>query len=119
MSTISFEPKNTQFSLKNAYALALCSKLVYESEKAIKDKLEQQGFKSIFIESRDTQAFVAYNDFAIVLSFRGTTSIRDWMTDADVLLTPFRSGIGRVHNGFLQVLYVIWDDVLRVINGAD
>lgn len=58
---IQFEPKSTQFSLKNAYALALCANLAYESERTVKDKLYQHGFKSTFIERRETQAFIADN----------------------------------------------------------
>lgn len=113
--SISFEPKNTRFSLKNAYALALCSKLAYESEKVIQDKLAQHGFSSIFIERKETQAFIAYNDFALVLSFRGTSHIQDWMTNSDLLLSSIRSGVGKVHTGFLHALYVVWDDILRII----
>lgn len=83
--SIAFEPKNTRFSLKNAYALALCSQLAYEPPQVINDKLKQQGFDSVFInsENKDTQAFIAYNETAVVLAFRGTTSIKDWMTDAN------------------------------------
>jgi triacylglycerol lipase len=116
--SILFEPKSIQFSIKNAYALAICSNLAYESEKTIQDKLSQQDFNSKFIERRDTQAFIAYNDSAIVLSFRGTTNIQDWMTNSDLLLTSVRSGTGKVHGGFLRALCVVWDDILQIIAEA-
>ncbi|MCD2453457.1 lipase family protein [Methylicorpusculum oleiharenae] len=113
--SISFDPRSTQFSLNNAHALAFCSNLAYESEKTIEDKLKQHGFSTTFIERRDTQAFIAYNDTAIVLSFRGTTNIQDWMLNSDLLLASVRAGTGKVHSGFLRALCLVWDDILQVI----
>ena len=115
MKTITFEPQSTQFSLKNAYALALCSNLAYESEKKIKKELAAHGFEATFIERRETQCFVACNDAAMVLAFRGTTNIQDWMTNSDVLLTGVRAGLGKVHGGFLRALCLVWDDILQVL----
>ncbi len=115
--SISFEPKSTQFSLRNAYALALCSNLAYESEKNIHDQLSHFGFNATFIERRDTQAFIAYNDSAIVLAFRGTSSIQDWMTDSDLSLTSVRTG-GKVHSGFFRALCLVWNDILQVITSV-
>ena len=36
MINLSIEPNNTQFSIKNAYALALASRLAYKSEETIR-----------------------------------------------------------------------------------
>jgi hypothetical protein len=44
MINLSIEPNNTQFSIKNAYALALASRLAYKSEETIRNKLQEQGF---------------------------------------------------------------------------
>jgi triacylglycerol lipase len=118
MPVIRFEPKSTQFSAKNAYALALCADLAYESEKKIKAKLAEQGFKSKFIERRDTQLFVGHNDQAVVLSFRGTASIKDWMTNSDVSLTSVRAGTGKVHSGFLRAVCLVWDDILDTLKAV-
>jgi triacylglycerol lipase len=112
---ISFEPKSIQFSLKNANTLAFCSNLAYYTERVIQDELSKHGFNSVFIERRDTQAFIAYSDSDIILSFRGTTNIQDWMTNSDLSLTSVRSGMGKVHGGFLRALCVVWDDILQII----
>ena len=74
MINLSIEPNSTQFSVKNAYALALASKLAYDSEENIKNKLQEQGFNCEFINepSTDTQLFIAHNGTVILISFRGT-----------------------------------------------
>ncbi len=51
MINLSIEPKSTQFSIKNAYALALASKLAYESEDKIRNKLQEQGFNANLLTS--------------------------------------------------------------------
>ncbi|MDQ5910196.1 MAG: lipase family protein [Pseudomonadota bacterium] len=114
--SISFEPKNTQFSLQNAYALALCANLAYEDEKTIQDQVNLHGFNSQFIERRDIEAFIAYSDSAIVLSFRGTDKIKDWMTNSDLLLTSAKAGTGKVHGGFLRALCLVWNDILEILD---
>lgn len=116
--SISFEPMSTKYSIKNAYALALCSELAYGSEKKISEALSGYGFSVRFIERRDTQAFIAYNESAVVLAFRGTTNIRDWMTNSDISLISFGQSAGKVHSGFLHALYLVWDDILQVINSV-
>lgn len=116
--SITFEPKNTRFSIKNAYALALCSHLAYEDAKSINDKMALHGFQTIFLERRETQAYIAFRDDAIVIAFRGTTNIRDWMTDSDMVLTTVRHGMGKVHGGFLRALCLIWEDILSVLKAV-
>ena len=71
MINLSIEPNNTQFSIKNAHALALASRLAYISEDTIRNKLQEQGFNSEFINepSTDTQLFIAHNGTAVVISF--------------------------------------------------
>lgn len=69
------------------------------------------------IERRGIQCFVAYHtNQAVVLSFRGTDSIGDWMTNSDVVKTSVAPGMGKVHGGFLRALCLVWDDILDVLN---
>ena len=86
MINLSTEPNSTQFSLKNAYALALASKLAYQSEDQIRTKLLEQGFNTEFINetSTDTQLFIAHSGSAIVIAFRGTEKFKDWLTNAGI-----------------------------------
>jgi len=115
MINLSIEPNNTQFSIKNAYALALASRLAYKSEETIRNKLQEQGFNSEFINepSTDTQLFIAHNGTAIVISFRGTEKFKDWLTDAGIEFhnTPN----GRTHKGFDKALDSVWSRITQTL----
>lgn len=113
--SIYFESNSIKFSLKNAHSLAICANLAYESVDTIKTRMVTQGFAAEFIQRRDIQAFIAYNDSDIVLSFRGTSSIEDWMTNAAFDLTSFAGGIGKVHRGFSDALYLVWNDITQIL----
>ncbi len=116
--SISFEPNSAQFSLKNAYALALASQLAYESKDAIRLALLKQGFQTEFIDepSTNTQLFIAHSGNAIVIAFRGTeaTEIKDWLTDAGFEFQ--NTAHGRVHKGFDNALDSVWDKIVTVLN---
>lgn len=111
MSDLSIEPNNTRFSLKNAHALALASKLAYEPENQIHNNLTEYGFNTEFINepSTDTQLFIAHNDSAVIIAFRGTKEFKDWLTDAGI---GFRHTVhGRVHKGFDRALDSVWSHI--------
>jgi len=115
MINLSIEPNSTQFSQKNAYALALASKLAYESEQQIRIKLLEQGFNAEFINeaSTDTQLFIAHSGSAIVISFRGTEKFKDWLTNAGI---DFRdTSYGLVHKGFDQALDSVWSQITKTL----
>ncbi len=113
---LSFEPLNTQFSIEHAYGLALCSQLAYEvNQGKVLDALKPHGFRAEFLERRDTQCFVAYSKDAIVVSFRGTTNINDWLTNSDTILVSPKPGLPKVHSGFLRALCIVWDNLLAIL----
>ena len=116
MGTIGFKPRSSDFSTENALALALCSKLAYKPQNdTARKKLAEHGFKCHFLNCGDTQGFIAFNQDAVVLTFRGTESIADWMTDSYALLTPMEEVSGKVHSGFLWALDLVWDDILQIL----
>lgn len=116
MKQLIMEPNSTKFSIHNAYALALASKLAYAPEQEIRNKLATQGFQSEFISdtNTDTQLFIAHSGSVIVISFRGTEDFRDWLTDAGIGFrnTPH----GRVHDGFDQALDSVWPAITQTLN---
>jgi triacylglycerol lipase len=121
MINLSIEPNSTQFSLKNAYALALASKLAYEpKEEQIRIKLLEHGFKAEFINkpdtnkaNKDTQLFIAHSGSAVIIAFRGTQEPKDWLTDAgfDFRNTPH----GKVHKGFDDALESVWNQIVQTL----
>tara|TARA_R110002110_G_scaffold260260_1_gene475885 strand:- start:67496 stop:69490 length:1995 start_codon:yes stop_codon:yes gene_type:complete len=90
------------FSWLSALSLASASKLTYESEATIQAQvsktwgMELTAF--IHVDKTDTQAFIAENDGAMVVAFRGTHSPADWLTNIEIVSTerPY----GAVHRGF-------------------
>ncbi|MDD2660637.1 MAG: lipase family protein [Methylococcales bacterium] len=117
MSIIAIEPHNTKFSIRNAYALALCSQLAYEKPNIIQQKMVEQGFRSEFISSgpkdTDTQLFIAHSGTAIVIAFRGTANIIDWMNDAKVGFVD--EPHGKVHRGFNAALDSVWKEIIETL----
>ena len=103
------------FSLLNARRLAELSHLAYSLGPFSSTK---PMVRIVQCEATDTQAFVVeYND-AIIIAFRGTTNLRDWLTNADFLRTRLTLGsVTKVHAGFLiAVDSVIWNLKKAVAN---
>lgn len=111
----------TEFSLRNAHAMATLSELAYDTDRErVQKKVESFGFDGVdFFDHDGSQALVAYNRHAIVGSFRGTqvNEIQDLVTDIKVKQVGGPLG-GEVHRGFLGALLKIWEPH-RIIAGMD
>ena len=101
----------TSFSLQNALLLAQASKLAYSSPANAKaGAIKTLGFKTArFIGKEDTQLFVAQSPNAIVVAFRGTEEIKDWLTNPDSVFLNIP--LGEVHRGFYEALQVVWPNI--------
>ncbi|MDV2503051.1 MAG: lipase family protein [bacterium] len=66
-----------------------------------------------FFDKNGTQAFVAAGDTRIVVAFRGTEEIADWLADIDAGFT--RYAYGRIHRGFSRALLEIWPDLFKTV----
>ncbi len=108
------ESKATRFSKVNAFFSAWCSQLVYEDQDIVQLALREKHYDTIEIfDKQDTQAFVASNENSMIISFRGTSTLKDAMTDINVDLVD---GVGgRVHEGFNIALNYIWRDLYKLI----
>lgn len=103
------------FNLKNALQLGEASALAYKAEQKIKDFVNNEwGFEKFkFFEQKDTQAFIIANDEVMILTFRGTQSIQDWLTDFKIKFV--KGPFGKVHRGFFQALNSVLPDIKRAI----
>lgn len=93
--------ENEEFSWETALSLALASQLAYvrNDEGIIQVAKEDWGFEGcIPFSSSGTQGFVAWDESCVLVSFRGTESIGDWILNASVV--PTERPYGRVHGGF-------------------
>jgi triacylglycerol lipase len=119
-----------KFDWQNVKSCALLSQLAYKPPAVFENVAKEAGFKECqFIEDKetDTQAYCIADGNLVVIAFRGTESIRDFIQDAKfkrVALEFPSSGIsctqafskdrlptvkyGNVHRGFKEALESVW-----------
>lgn len=95
---------------------ALCSTLAYQDAETVESQVvDGWGFERCRVFSIDnTECFVASTADAIVVSFRGTQEVGDWLTNLNFAFTsqPF----GAVHRGFFngfELVRVLVEGTLR------
>jgi hypothetical protein len=96
--------------LANVLAMAQCSELAYRDEATIRSGIASivggnqrlHDFKFLSSSPTHTQCFMAGVDDAIVICFRGTQSIGDWVQDGQIVLVPLHN-LGLTHFGFRNV----------------
>jgi len=110
-----FDYSAKKLSLLNALLLLKAADLAYNELSQIQKNIAEDFglLKYKLFDSHDTQAFISANDKIIVVAFRGTTSINDWVTDLKVKLV--RSAVGCIHCGFNEALDWIWGDLKKSI----
>lgn len=116
MASFDFNPNTRNYSLENAYWLSRASQLAYENESKISQGIQAWGFNDFkYYEHKklDTQAFIAGNQEMLMLAFRGTASLKDWMTDINIDL--INGPGGKVHEGFSMAISSVWRDILSFI----
>jgi triacylglycerol lipase len=117
MRNLQFDAHAAAYSAVNAYALAQLANLAYAKKLDIKRQTKDWGFDSCdVLNENDTQVFIAASSDAIVVAFRGTSDINNWITDVNIHLTG--GPLGRVHEGFLAALNVVWLELLQAILDA-
>lgn len=116
------------YNTRLALSLAKVSRLVYQDVRYIAKITRlwsidiRNNFRFFNAHNRDTQALMFRTDECVVLAFRGTQEVRDWMTNLNTKLRNFtirRAGKtmlssykGRVHTGFFLGWAEIERDVL-------
>ncbi|CAM9414270.1 unnamed protein product, partial [Laminaria digitata] len=127
----------TGFSIQNAFFFAKMSKIAYlprdEARNVFKGNETGTGMgfdhfywyeadkevsgKSLFDAIHDTEAFVVANDDVILVVFRGTKELTDWITNLSIRTRniPKSWGLSEedcdVHRGFDDGVNTVWDGV--------
>jgi pimeloyl-ACP methyl ester carboxylesterase len=108
--------KKGPFTWPAALSLALASRLAYAGANDVTATARSMWKfdEGEFIEADDTQCFVAVSSDAVIVSFRGTESVGDWLSNLNTLSTsrPY----GKVHRGFLGAFQVIEDKLSYILN---
>lgn len=117
MSKSNFFPHTAKYNASNVLLLAKASQLAYQDEKKIEKAVESWDCtKFKFFDRKETQAFITGNKHMLIVAFRGTepTTLRDWLTDADMDLTEGPGG--KVHEGFHRALKYVWREMREILN---
>jgi triacylglycerol lipase len=106
-----FDAHTTRYNGENALVLADCAKLAYQSEPTIREAMQKTWmFRNFefFDSGESTQAFIAGNETAIIIAFRGTEikKIKDVINDKRFI--PTTGSAGTVHRGFNAALHEVW-----------
>jgi hypothetical protein len=106
------------FSWQRAMNMALASKLAYLDSATIASEAVKWGFQEAkFFKQNKTEGFVAWDSRCVVVSFRGTKELGDWLTD----MNAFRADVayGKVHQGFLGGFNDVHQDLQGLLKAAD
>jgi triacylglycerol lipase len=114
--TFDFDAETVNFSTKNALACGKLSWLAYFPKDQIREVLKRWNFtKFRFFDLGTTQAFIVADAEKIIMTFRGTDSLKDWLGNFDIDLVGGPMG-GKVHEGFSRSLSLIWKDVQMTLD---
>ncbi len=106
------------FSWQCALSLAFASKISYENESVVTNVATNAwGFSDVnFFDLNETQGFVAQTDEVVLVAFRGTESLGDWLSNLRLVRT--KRFYGSVHGGFLGGYLIVQAQILAALAGA-
>lgn len=101
-----FDASAIGFSARNAWWLAESALLTYWPPDQASVIFGAAGLDSEYIDHDGTECYVAWNDAAAIVAFRGTqpNQLIDVWTDVDALLVPWIRAGELVHQGFKDAL---------------
>jgi triacylglycerol lipase len=111
-----FEPNTRTFSPGNLAYLAYFAEAAYGTPDESKAKLEKLGFQInghehyLDFPDTDTQGLMVGDDEKIIVAFRGTENLTDWLTNIKLLKASWK--VGMVHAGFYKSLESLWPDAI-------
>ena len=111
-----FESSEFGYSAVNLFWSARLSKLTYNPERAVvQGQLEEWGAEGDLFADGDTQFIIAHTPKAAFVSFRGTESLADWLTNTQIDPKPptWLANAGyKTHTGFHDALVSAFDNVI-------
>ena len=109
-----------QHYYQSALSLAHASLAAYHPHPNEYAPFAQSGFGKVIPFTSDQNkdggaisGYVASRDDAILLAFRGTVDVQNWLTNLDVLQTEYLGAM--VHSGFLSALMSVWQPIDKAI----
>ncbi len=105
----------TSFSWKGALATAVCSHLAYETPQVIVPTVRERfGMQACeFVQTDATECFVAATPDTLLVTFRGTAGLRDWLSDLNTFSTT--ASYGSLHRGFYFAFQAVKSSLEQVM----
>jgi len=117
------DPGARGFTVANAYFLVKVVEVASGNDEGrIRAQLAPMGFRTArLIKSKVLHCVVADHGDYVVLAFRGSTSMQDWLTDLKFTQTGSKTtGLpGKVHQGFFRALDQGWSRIAELLSRAD
>ena len=102
------------FSIRTGYYLACASKAAYYH--APGDWVKTLGLRTAEVfNSGQFHGFVGWLGRAALVTFRGTESVGNCLTDLETPLVQRPPYSGRIHLGFAEAVTAVWPQVLRLL----
>ncbi len=99
-----------KFNWHTALSSAVASELIYKNKSVVERTAKNWGLSECrFIDQEDTQCFIASYESSVLVSFRGSESLGDWLTNMNIFSTERE--YGAVHEGF----YNAFADVQEIL----
>lgn len=109
---------------KNSLSLAVACSLAYEEKDLISSVVKDWGYKFAGFKSVikkpdiDTQCYVMFNDENIVVVFRGSDNLKDWLANFQTVYDPGPFKNTKVHEGFQDALFPSVISLTNLIDSA-
>ena len=113
---LEFDPAARSYSRLNAAWMSEMSALAYWDARLVERQLGGWGYTRralISDPASETSAFLAAKDDFLVLSFRGTSGFKNFVTDVDIRRDRVAWAEGTVHRGFRRAMDAVWPQVLE------
>jgi triacylglycerol lipase len=98
-----------------ALGLAKASAIAYKNEGKVRSELGALGYLNSqihYIARNSNIGVVVVDERIIVIAFRGTDDLKDWLSNFNILPNPSAEW---VHTGFKQALDSLWGEVRSII----
>jgi len=109
---------STEFQRDVCVHSAFASLWAYQDEDAIKSAMVRVAADRCTVindKATDTQLYIAGDARSLVVAFRGTSSLRDWLTDAEIKQWSWNifscAGSEKLHAGFAKAFIAVKDQL--------
>lgn len=107
----------SSFSWQIAMNAALASKLAYLDPVEVEGEASTWGFEHAeFFQENRTTGFVAWDSECVLVSFRGTKEMGDWLTNLNLIRAAV--AYGEVHRGFLSAFNDVSQTLRNLVDQA-